>query len=77
MQHSFKINRYWDFPDPVETIVVPDKKYFVMGDYRNNSADSRVWGFVDEENIMGKVSTVAISVSRQRLGLSRFALSIQ
>ncbi|APY09124.1 signal peptidase I [Winogradskyella sp. J14-2] len=34
-------------------IVLPPKKYFLLGDNRDNSLDSRYRGFVDEENIMG------------------------
>lgn len=35
-------------------IVVPQEKYFVMGDHRNSSNDSRSWGFVEKSLIYGK-----------------------
>jgi signal peptidase I len=46
--------------------------YFMLGDNRHNSADSRVWGFVPEDHIVGKAMFVWLSVDRTREGLERF-----
>ena len=63
--------------DNIAEFVVPDDMFFMMGDNRDNSNDSRFWGFVAYENIVGKALFIYWSWDRtlpfyKSLRLSRF-----
>jgi signal peptidase I len=50
---------------------VPERHYFMLGDSRDNSKDSRYLGFVPRDNIVGRATGVAISFDPDRFYLPR------
>ena len=67
---SFDIDARWgvEFQQLIEDkqLIVPQDCYFVMGDNRDDSSDSRYWGFVPRENIVGRPLLIYFSHARCR-----------
>lgn len=53
-----------EFAVPGKPMIVPENQFFVMGDSRDNSEDSRFWGFVPRELIVGRAMFVYWSCDR-------------
>jgi len=58
-------------------VVVPPNSYFAMGDNRDSSLDSRYWGFVPRENIIGKPLVIYWSYDAPTDQLNTSSISVE
>ena len=61
---SFNLNSNGDY-----SVIVPEGHYFMMGDNRSFSADSRSWGFMPYDKIVGKAVAIVVSFDNYFFGL--------
>jgi signal peptidase I len=67
--HDFPMRDLCTYNSDGFTCSVPAGQYFMMGDNRDNSLDSRYWGFVPDQNIVGKAFFVWMNLSNlKRIG---------
>jgi signal peptidase I len=67
-------NRIYINEEPADSYTFEMDYFFMMGDNRHNSADSRYWGFVPEDHIVGKPKFIWLSIDKEARGFKKIRL---
>jgi signal peptidase I len=68
-------DKVWLNGEPATTYTFRQNYYWMMGDNRHNSLDSRYWGFVPEDHVVGKASFVLISMDKDKSWFGKIRFS--
>lgn len=71
-QHPVMITPNLPSLNSFEPVEIPEGHYFMMGDNRDNSADSRYFGFVERQQIVGRATGVVLSLNYDNYYLPRW-----
>ena len=70
--HPIMVSQVGSARNTFQTLTVPQGQYFMMGDNRDHSRDSRTIGFVDRKLIVGRATTVVLSFDHDRYYMPRW-----